>query len=89
VPGVLSFEPADGQRRYVAHDAGILVKQGPEVSVSTLEGVTGTDLEQLQSLVEERFLQLDEHERKTRTALARLEAGTLRRFREVQERFHG
>jgi F-type H+-transporting ATPase subunit epsilon len=39
--------------------------------------------------VEERFLELDEHERKTRTALARLEAGTLRGFRELQEKFHG
>jgi F-type H+-transporting ATPase subunit epsilon len=32
---------------------------------------------------------LDESERKARTALARLEAGTLRGFRELQERFRG
>jgi F-type H+-transporting ATPase subunit epsilon len=50
-----------------------------------LDGVLGTDLEELQALVEERFLQLDEHERRARTALSRLEAGTLRAFRELQD----
>ena len=63
-------------------DEGVLVKCGRDVLVSTLNGVRHNDLERLHTLVEERFLELDEHERKTRTALARLEAGTLRGFRE-------
>lgn len=89
VPGVLYFSDQDGTEHYVAVDQGVLVKCGREVSVSTLNGARGTDLDRLQSLIEERFLALDEHERKTRTALARLEAGTLRGFRELQEKFHG
>ncbi len=89
VPGVLCFCANGGEEGYAAVDEGILVKCGRDVFVSTLNGVRGDDLEQLQALVEERYLELDEHERKARTALARLEAGTLRGFRELQERFHG
>lgn len=89
VPSVLYFSDHDGTEHYVAVDQGVLVKCGHEVSVSTLNGARGTDLDRLQALIDERFLALDEHERKTRTALARLEAGTLRGFRELQERSHG
>jgi F-type H+-transporting ATPase subunit epsilon len=86
VPGVLYYFPVDGAEAFAALDDGILVKCGSEVLVSALKGVRGKDLAQLQSLVETSFLQLDESERKARTALARLEAGTLRGFRELQEK---
>jgi F-type H+-transporting ATPase subunit epsilon len=89
VPGVLSFFGQDGKESYAAVDEGILVKCGSDVFVSTLNGVRGSDLGELREMVEERFLELDEHERKTRSALARLEAATLRGFRELQEKFHG
>lgn len=88
-PGVLTFCTGDEEECFVAVDKGVLVKCGCDVFVSTFNGVRGADLSQLQALVEERFLELDEHERKARTALARLEAGTLRGFRELQERCHG
>jgi F-type H+-transporting ATPase subunit epsilon len=89
VPSLLSFTDSEGNEGFVAVDAGVLVKCGREVSVSTFNGVRGTHLGELEALVDERFIELDEHERKARTALARLEAGTLRRFRELQEQFHG
>ena len=65
------------------------MKCGLDVFVSALNGIRGTDLGQLQGLVEKRFLQLDESERKARTALARLEAGTLRSFRSLEEKIYG
>lgn len=86
VPGILSFYPAGGGECFAAVDEGMLVKSGREVFVSTLNGVRGTDLNQLEALIDERFLDLDEHERKARTALARLEAGTLRGFKELQDK---
>ena len=89
VPGVLCFCAAEGEESYAAVDRGVLVKCGREVFVSTLNAVRGTDLGELQTLVEQRFLELDEHQRKTRAALTRLEAGTLRGFQQLQERFHG
>lgn len=88
VPGVLAFVRPDGGETFVAMDHGVLVKCGQEVLVSTFSGVRGTDLGQLQELVEERFLELDEHERRARSALARLEASALRGFGELQERLH-
>jgi F-type H+-transporting ATPase subunit epsilon len=89
VPGLLCFCDREGTERYAAIDEGILIKCGHDVSVSTLNGVRGTNLVELSALVDDRFLALDEHARKARTALARLEAGTLRGFLELQERFHG
>jgi len=89
VPGLLSFCDLEGRESFAAIDEGILVKCDRDVSISTLNGVRGTNLAELETLVEERFLELDEHERKARTALARLEAGTLRGFLELKERFHG
>ena len=89
VPGVLCFCNMEGEESFAAVDEGVLVKCGREVLVSTLNGVRDTDLNTLQDLVEERFLELDEHERKSRSALARLEAGALRGFRELQEKVHG
>lgn len=89
VPGVLAYYPeADGER-FAAIDEGVLVKCGATVMVSAYSGVRGADLERLEELVEARFVQLDEHERKARTALSRLEAGTLRKFRELQDVIHG
>lgn len=85
VPGILSFWNSDAQEQFVAIDNGILVKYADQVMVSTLNAIQGADLDHLHSLVEERFLVLDEHERVTRTALARLEAGTIRRFIDLEE----
>lgn len=89
VPGILVFQDREDNESFAALDEGLLVKCGSSVFVSTRNGVQGDDLTELRKLVEERFLDLDEHERKARTALARLEAGTLRGFRELQEQLHG
>lgn len=86
VPGILCFCNEAGDEEFAAINEGILVKCGREVMISTLDGVRGGDLRELNALVEERFVKLDEHERKARTALARLEAATLRGFRELQEK---
>ena len=84
-PGLLCFTGASGREEFAAVDQGVLVKRGREVSVSTLDGVRGDRLETLRQLVDERFVELDEHGRRARTALARLEAGALRGFHNLQE----
>lgn len=89
VPGILSFWNSEDQEQFIAIDEGILVKYADQVMVSTLNAIQGAELERLHSLVEERFLTLDEHERVTRTALARLEAGTIRRFIDLEEQRYG
>lgn len=89
VPGILMFYPGAGDRQLVAIDEGILVKCGADVLVSTLNAVRGDELGQLRHTVAERFRVLDEEQRVTRTALARLEAGALRRFLELEEQARG
>lgn len=89
VPGILYYTTEAGQEQFLAVDEGSLVKCGDEVLVSVLNAVRGTDLEQLQSTVTESFRNLDEDERRARSALARLEAGTLRRILELEKQPHG
>lgn len=86
-PGILSFWPEGGGESLLAVDEGTLVKCGGEVRVSTRNAVRSDDLDHLREVVEQTFRRLDERERLTRTAIARLEAGVLRRFLELQERF--
>ena len=83
VPGVLLWEGPDGEERYAAVDRGTLVKCGSEVAVAVGEAVPGDDLERLQRTVRESFELLDDRERRTRSALARLEARFLRGLIEV------
>ena len=86
VPGVLVFTAAGGAERLVAIDRGTLVKCEAEVLVSAWRGVVGDDLETLREVVERDFLELDDRERAARSALARLEAGVVRRFVELDAR---
>jgi F-type H+-transporting ATPase subunit epsilon len=86
VPGVLLFSTADGAERLAAIDHGMLVKCAAEVLVSVWRGATGDDLGTLRAVVQREFLALDDRERAARSALARLEAGVVRRFVELEER---
>ncbi len=88
VPGILAYTDLHGDEHFLAVDTGTLVKCAGEVLVSTLNAVPGTDLATLRETVERTFRNLDERERMARTALARLEAGALRRFLELGE-YHG
>lgn len=99
VPGILAYLPVptdgteapegnapnDAEERFVAVDEGILVKCGGEVLVSCRSAAAGADLGELEATVRERFRQLDRRERRTRAALARLEADFVRRFVELRE----
>ncbi len=90
VPGLLSYiETGEETIRYAAIDEGILVKCGDDVLVSVRRASCGADLEALERTVAEEFRQLDEHERIARSAMARLEAGALRRFGQLGKEGHG
>jgi F-type H+-transporting ATPase subunit epsilon len=85
VPGLMSFEDRRGEEEFLAVDGGVLVKQGEQVLVSTRNAVRGPDLGTLRQTVRERFRNLDEMEKKARSAMARLEADVARGFLELQE----
>lgn len=84
VPSVLIYARADGAEHFLGIDEGILIKHGADVRVSTRKALRGDDLSALREAVREDIVELDEHERAARSALARLEAGVIRRFVELQ-----
>ena len=85
-PGLLSFVKAgDGQEEFLAVDEGVLVKCGPEVLVSTRQAVRGPELGRLRETVDQTFKVLTDQEKRTRTALANLEANFIRRLLKLEE----
>lgn len=88
-PGLLSYESAEGQIEFIAVDEGILVKCGSEVFVSTRNAVRGVNLGELKETVKKSFGTLDERQRITRSAVAKLEAAFVKRFIELGEISYG
>ena len=87
VPGLLSFETEkEGEEVFLAVTEGVLVKSEQEVLVSVRNAVRGGDLGEMRQIVKDKFMVLDEKEKTARTAMARIEAGFVRRFLEVQKR---
>lgn len=84
-PGLLSYVDLAGDETFLAVDAGILVKCRDEVFVSTRNAVRGPDLGSLRETVRREFETVDERERMSRDALARLEADFVRRFMELEQ----
>ena len=86
VPGILSFEAEGGDEVFLAIDEGVLVKTSTAVVVTVRRALRGKGLAGLRDAVEQEFLTLDSQEQEMRTAMARLEAGFLRRFATLQDR---
>jgi F-type H+-transporting ATPase subunit epsilon len=84
VPGILSFDSAEGEE-FLAIDEGVLVKCASDVRVSTRNAVQSKDLGKLKQTVEQDFRNLDERERKTRSILAKLEIDFAKRFIKMVE----
>ncbi len=85
VPGLLSFVDEEGGEHFVAVDEAMLVKCGDQVMVSTRHAANGGNLGELKQIVQQQFRQIDERERLARSASARLEAGLVRRFLELDK----
>lgn len=79
VPGILTYRTAEAGERFLAIDRGILIKQGSQVLVSTRLAVRGA-LGELREEVDKMVSVVDEREKMTRSACARLEADLVRRF---------
>ncbi len=84
VPGILVCETETGRERFVALNAGTLVKCGSHVRAAVQGAIEGDDLGWLRERVAKEFMQQDDDERAARAALAMLEAGMIRRFRELE-----
>lgn len=81
-PGILIYETEANGEAYVAVDEGVLIKTGMDLLVSVRNAIAGTDLGQLQEMVEREFQTLNEREQSVRTVMAKMESGFIRRFAE-------
>ncbi len=81
VPGILAYYTTSGAERFLAVNGGILVKQGDQVMVTTHMAIKG-ELGALNQAVDRFINDVDEKERKSRSAVAKLEAVFIRRFME-------
>ena len=79
--GILTIET--DKKSYYAINAGVVVKQGDIVYLSTFQAIPGDSLRDLGKTVKENLEVLDEREKKAREVLLRLEADTIRRFMEI------
>jgi F-type H+-transporting ATPase subunit epsilon len=77
---------ADDEEHILAIDGGVLTKVGDEVRVSTVAAIAGDRLEELERIVVRSFRRLDERERNTRAAMARIESHVLHELFEFEER---
>ncbi len=86
VAGLVSFEDEQQVEHFVATDEGVLAKVGLQVTISTRNAAQSDDLGRLKAAIHRQHGELDERERLARSASARLEAGLVRRFMELEKR---
>jgi len=84
VPGVFAYQTGEGEY-YLAIDVGTLVKKGPDILVSIRNAAKSDELGKLRDIVVKQFEEIDEREKKARSAAAKLEIDLLRRFMEMRE----
>ena len=83
VPSIFSYTSLDGRESFLALDNGILTKQGQEVVIAARRAVDG-ELGKLHQEVEHMLAASEEREKMNKSAVAKLEAGFLRRFMEFR-----
>lgn len=83
-PGLVEMRLEDGRETYLAVDAGVLVKRGRDVFVSTRRGVESADLDELRLTVREVFRKQDAGELRARSAASKLEVSFVRRMLDLE-----
>lgn len=84
VPGILNVTNDKGEI-FLAVNNGILIKESDKVMVSVRHAIEGESLDELETVVEEEFTELNRKERETLIALEQLQADFVRRFVELQK----
>lgn len=87
--GIITYKTITDSEHFVAIDHGLLVKCMKLVTVTTHRAILSDSLMQLRSLIQEQFLDIDEQQKNSHTALARLEASAIRQFINLEHLHHG
>lgn len=84
-PGILAYETATGQEKYIAVDEGIMVKTGPLVLISVRNAIGDAPLGKLKELVVSKLKQKDDEEINFRSVMAKLESSFIRSIEKLKE----
>ncbi len=85
VPGIFTYETANGEVKYLAVNEGVLVKSGGEVMVSVRNAIGGADIGRLHESVEKEFKQLDDSEKHVRFVMAKMESSFMLKLQKFQQ----
>jgi F-type H+-transporting ATPase subunit epsilon len=80
VPGIFTYETESGGAKYIAVDAGILVKAGTEVLLSVRNAIGGADLGKLGEIVKKQFSVKDDREEQAQSVMRKLESSFMYSF---------
>jgi F-type H+-transporting ATPase subunit epsilon len=82
--GIVTFLPEYSNEKYAACHQGIVVKKGEKITLSVQNAVLGETLSELQELIKIEFKQKEEQRKQLNTAMARLELGIMRGFKQLR-----
>src|SRR5580704_14457118 len=74
VPGIFTYELEGESAKYIAVDAGILVKAGTQIFLSVRNAIGGADLGKLGEIVKEQFSVKNDRERQAQSVMDKLES---------------
>lgn len=84
-PNIVMYQTADGVKRYIACNRGLIIKKGDSVYLSVHKAVLSENLADLSHTIEVEFKHDDEQRKEVNTAMARLEMGLSRGFMKLKE----
>jgi len=87
--GIVSYRTNDDKEHFIAIDQGLLVKCAEQVTLTAHHAILSDTLKDLRTQVRDRFVDVDEQQKHARSALARLEAGAIRQFINLEHLQHG
>lgn len=80
VPGIFTYQIDKEGPRYIAVDAGLLIKAGTQVLVSVRNAIGGADLGKLGDMVKTSFKRKDDSDAMVRSVMGKLESGFMYTF---------
>jgi len=84
VQSILTVRRPDGTVHYVAVNGGVLVVNGDSVQVVSREAAVSDDLQRLERVVLQSFMEQTEQDRKTHTAFEKMRLDFMRRVLEFE-----
>lgn len=84
-PSIISYCTTDGTTKYCACHNGIVVKKGENVTITSQHALLGNSLDELKDIILHEFKKEDEKRKELNSAMARLELGLLKGFKQLKD----